>query len=95
MRVLCLILALTAAFPARAQDPDLERGMDLLGQGLELMLRGFLEELGPELQGLRDDLGAMGGYHPPEILPNGDILIRRRSPDGMPEPDPETGEVEL
>ena len=71
------------------------------------MLRGFmteiepqmrdlergLEALEPEIQGFIDRMRSMAQYHPPEILPNGDILIRRRTEDeAPPEPDPDRSE---
>ena len=40
-----------------------------------------LQDIEPELQGLLDQMRDMTRYHPPEILPNGDILIRRRQSD--------------
>lgn len=66
----------------------------------ERMLRGFITEiepqmrefergfeaLEPELQGFLERLRGMAQYHPPEVLPNGDILIRRREADeALPE----------
>ncbi len=64
----------------------------------ERMLRGFmteiepqmrelergLEALEPEIQGFLDRMRGMAQYHPPEVLPNGDILIRRRQADDPP-----------
>ena len=52
-------------------------------------LRGLADELGPAMQGFIGEMGpALGDilaevkdwsrYHPPEILPNGDIIIRRK-----------------
>jgi hypothetical protein len=34
-------------------------------------------------------------YDAPEVLPNGDIIMRRRDEAPTYEPDPETGEVDL
>lgn len=54
-------------------------------QGLAQELHGTFSELAPafrELGGLIDDIG---NYEPPERLPNGDILIRRRA-DAPPPP---------
>lgn len=72
-------------------------------------LRGMAETMGPKM---RDFVTAMGPaladvlsrvddftlYHPPEMLPNGDIIIRRKSPDDEAGPEgtgPEGGEIEL
>lgn len=91
-----LILALTA-LPAAAQEEgsDMSEGLNLLSEGTRLLLRGLVDEMEPalkELEGLVDDLNA---YHPPEVLPNGDIIIRRRTPiDETPEIEPGE-EIEL
>lgn len=69
-----------------------------MGDLFERMLRGFAEDAAPHLRNLErqlqqiepeierfwDSLRGMAQYHPPEILPNGDILIRRRQPDDAP-----------
>ncbi len=63
------------------QIRELERGLDALE---------------PEVQGFLDRMRGMAQYHPPEVLPNGDILIRRRSADDPaldpddPAPEPKT-----
>ncbi len=40
----------------------------------------------PALRDLAGRFSQLQGYYPPEILPNGDILLRRR-PSGAPLPD--------
>ena len=72
----------------REIEPTLD---DLQGmaEGIEPALRDFVQEMGPafgELLGKIDDLS---NYHPPEMLPNGDIIIRRKTP---LEAEPEDGE---
>ena len=90
------VLAL-AALPVMAEDDtnsDLERGGELLREGFGLLLDGLAAELEPMAEGwqeLVDQLGDLSGYHPPERLPNGDIIIRRKIP---LEPG-ENGEVDL
>lgn len=72
------------------------------GEGIGPILRDFLDGLGPGLEALRERLGELGQYEPPEVLPNGDILIRRKrqppapepGPDSAPEPLPD-GQIEL
>ncbi len=76
----------------REMEPALDdlRGM---AEGMEPAMREFVLEMGPafvELLGKIDDLSA---YHPPEMLSNGDIIIRRKFP-LTPETE-ESGEVEL
>ena len=45
-------------------------------------------EMGPALGQLVEMIGDIRYYHPPEMLPNGDIIIRRKSPAerALPEP---------
>lgn len=112
MRRLTLILALLAA-PASAQDaePDslMERGLRLFMDGLmEEMepalrdLEGIARNAAPLLEELQKELGdtlsELDAYHPPEFLPNGDILIRRKEPldPDLPMPEPNAdGSIDL
>ncbi|MDJ0629177.1 MAG: hypothetical protein QNJ44_13045 [Rhodobacter sp.] len=89
------LCASLAATPLAAQDADsdLQEGMDLLSEGTKLLLRGLLGEIEPALRELEDALRDMNAYHPPEVLPNGDIIIRRKTP--RPVPPGENGEIEL
>lgn len=51
-------------------------------------------DLEPEMQRLLGELRDMTQYHPPEVLPNGDIVIRRRQsevPEGEVPVAPESG----
>lgn len=61
-----------------------------LADGFGPAMGSFLEEMGPALGEIIDEVRDWTAYHPPEILPNGDIIIRRRDPI-EPEPDPEIG----
>ena len=65
---------------------DLQRMVEASGPAL----RSFLEEMGPALGGLFDKVKDFSVDEAPEVLPNGDILIRRKpenpAPDGVPEP---------
>lgn len=96
--------------PATAQEtsPQAEEGWSLLREGTRLLFESFRSEMEPALQDmadaiagaepmLRDLLGMMGevrNYHAPEILPNGDILIRRKTPEEIAA-EPPAPEVEL
>ncbi len=83
-------------------DPALQdlRGLaDRMGPALQ----SFVDEMGPAMAQLSDQIEDWTLYEAPEMLPNGDILIRRREkldpeapeidPD-LPEPGP-GGEIEL
>lgn len=100
MRVFVKTFAL-CAFCASASAAQEEDGSSLMERGAQQFLEGLLQEMEPawrELQGFMDAMGpAMielmdevkdwSAYEPPEILENGDIIIRRK-PD---QPGPEAG----
>ena len=91
--VLILLLCLPVA-PAAAQDTgspeDIEDGVDMLSEGARRLLRGLMGEVEPEMREMAEALREwnfnsigiedLGQYHPPEKLPNGDIIIRRKVP---------------
>lgn len=101
-----LCLALPAA--AEEEEPSLmERGLELFLEGLlremepaldgleEIgpQFRSFVQEMGPALAEILDQVQDWSAYHAPEILPNGDIIIRRKTPAG---PDtPEEGQIDI
>lgn len=100
-----LIVLMLALGPATAQDQpapppaagpasgDVEEGMNLLSEGTKLLLRGLLGEVEPAMRDLQDALGNLNAYHAPEILPNGDIIIRRKTPAELVTP--EEGDIEI
>lgn len=113
LRRALILLVLLAPTPGHAQAddpaPGMGEGFNLIEEGARLILRGLRDEIDPalrELDGLRAELegalaglGDLSGYHPPEVLPNGDILIRRRRPaaagdPSLPPPDPPHGAPE-
>ncbi len=87
----------------------MERGVKLLFEGLVTEMEPALEGMGDalaeiepalrDLQPMLRDLVEMAGdlrnYHAPERLPNGDILIRRKSEPEMRLDDPAAPEIEL
>lgn len=94
------LLCLSSALPAAAQDDDgaimMERGAREFLEGLMREMepawremQEFLEEMGPAFVELMDDVSDWSVYEAPEILENGDIIIRRKleEPD-EPEPEP-------
>lgn len=56
-------------------------GLDLLRGGAELLMQDLFDQLGPALKGLEDFALELDAYEAPVVLPNGDILIRRKTPD--------------
>ena len=53
------------------------RGM---AETLQPALRDFVMEMGPALAEILGQIDDISAYHLPEILPNGDIIIRRKTP---------------
>lgn len=70
----------------REMEPALD---DLRGMAEQVgpSLRQFWVEMGPALGDLAGEIKDWTDYHPPEILPNGDIIMRKRTP--LPDPTPE------
>jgi len=68
------------------------RDMEGLSEQLEPGLRGFVENVGPALGDLLGKVKDFSKYHSPEILPNGDIILRRKSAKEM---EASEGEVDL
>ena len=79
----------------REMEPALE---DLQGLAEEFgpALQDFTAQMGPALRGLLEDVEDWSVYEPPEILDNGDIIIRRKPPAGenLPAAD-ENGQIDL
>ncbi|MGR3393868.1 MULTISPECIES: hypothetical protein [Rhodobacterales] len=83
-------------------DPAMRELEDLAGE-MEPALRSFGEEMGPALRDLMGQVQDWSRYEPPEMLPNGDIILRRKpeapdlpAPLTPPELDPpEEGEIDL
>ncbi|MFT7594397.1 MAG: hypothetical protein ACI8R4_001718 [Paracoccaceae bacterium] len=64
---------------------DLRTMADQFGPAMS----SFLAEMGPALGDILEEVKDWSTYHPPEILPNGDIIMRRKT-DIPPDPAPET-----
>lgn len=75
-----MLISGAMALPAAADERPLSDGVDLLSQGTRMLMEGLMDELAPALDGLKQGLSRLEAYHPPEILPNGDIIIRRKAP---------------
>ncbi|WP_371061216.1 hypothetical protein [Rhodosalinus sp. 5P4] len=66
------------------------RELEGMARDFEPALRDFAEQMGPALRDLFAEVEDWSAYHPPEMLPNGDIILRRKTPEEMA-PDPEAG----
>lgn len=79
---------------------EMEPAMDDLrafAETMEPAMRQFVREMGPALAEVLKKVDDLTMYHPPEMLPNGDIIMRRKQPvpPVAPEAPAENGEVEL
>lgn len=81
----------------------MQDGLSLLEEGAKLFFKGLADEMEPALRDFADAvepsmrelmrlIDDMDAYHLPERLPNGDIIMRRKTPI---ETLPETDEVEI
>lgn len=81
-------------------EGDIGQGVDLLGEGARLFLRGLMDEVEPALRDLARQFQELNwngikiedldDYEAPEVLPNGDIILRRK-----PEPLPPLNDSEI
>ncbi|WP_299933466.1 hypothetical protein [uncultured Pelagimonas sp.] len=63
-------------------EPALEE-LEGMAQEMEPFLKKFSAEMGPALKELMGEVDDWSAYHPPEKLPNGDIIMRRKSAEEM------------
>jgi hypothetical protein len=89
----------------REVEPTL-RDLEGVMREMEPALKDFVDKMGPALTTLLGKVDDLANYDPPEMLPNGDIILRRKpavppAPDQRPDqfsdpvPDPDTGAVDL
>ena len=75
-------------------EPALE-GFEDLARNMAPSLRNFANEMGPKLSEIFEQVEDWNAYQAPEMLPNGDIIIRRKPdhplmpPDTPTEPEPQ------
>lgn len=90
--VIAAVAAALAAAPAQAQEttaegeagswwtwPEMPTQQELSEQSQEAM-QSMIESMRPMLAEVEKAYADLPGYAPPEVLPNGDILIRRIPP---------------
>ena len=92
-------LALSPPAQATEQDwSDFEDLMKRFSEDTQAFLHDWLTELTPMLESLRDKIDDLSNYEKPEVLPNGDIIIRRKpdKPTPLPPPaEPPEGQTDL
>ncbi|MEO1139336.1 MAG: hypothetical protein AAFW87_07760 [Pseudomonadota bacterium] len=73
----------------REMEPALD-DLQGLAENMQPALRQFVDEMGPAFADLLGQIDDLSNYHAPEMLPNGDIIIRRKTPlDDNIDPDQE------
>jgi hypothetical protein len=77
----------------REMDPALE-DLRAWAENMQPALRQFIDEMGPAFAEILQKIDDLSAYHPPEMLPNGDIIIRRKTPDEIDETPP-AAEIEI
>ncbi len=109
--VIALFLLTTPALaqtPAPQPD-DFDQGLSLMERGAQMLLDHMMTKVEPSLKDMTDafkqaqprimELLAMiddiKNFHAPELLPNGDILIRRKTPAELLSADPPGAQTEL
>jgi hypothetical protein len=79
----------------REMEPTLDEAARLFAE-IGPSMRSFLTEMGPALADIANQVEDWSVYEMPEILPNGDIIIRRKAPQPETSPDvQEDGSIEL
>lgn len=63
----------------REMEPAM-RDIEGMAKEMQPALRSFVEEMGPAFADLMGQIDDLSNYHAPEIMPNGDIIIRRKTP---------------
>lgn len=103
MRRALVILTITSLLAVPAQADDKTTMEERLGDAF----RQLLEDMRPSLEDALDEtldffrefeaIDDLGHYHLPEVLPNGDIIIRRRpeAPDYAPPPPSDSDTLDL
>lgn len=56
------------------------KDLQALAEGMEPALQDFVANMGPALRDILGQVEDWSDYHPPEMLPNGDIILRRKQP---------------
>lgn len=58
-------------------------------------MQGFMDQMGPAMLELMDEIKDWSVYEPPEVLDNGDIIIRRKAPEEVTEPTEPGPQIEI
>ena len=80
-----------------SETPDLRKGAEEMSEAAQEAIERFVAMIGPMLENFEHWIDDMPRYEAPEVLPNGDIIIRRIPKDTQPRLDdaPESDVTEL
>jgi len=78
----------------REMEPAM-KDLEGLAERMGPELREFVDEMGPAFAKLLEQIDDFSAYHPPEMLPNGDIILRKKTPDEMEKEPLDDGEIEI
>jgi len=78
----------------REMEPAM-KDLEGLAERMGPEVKRFVDEMGPAFADLMEKIDDFSAYHPPELLPNGDIILRKKTPGEMPENPLEDGEIEI
>ena len=89
----CILSLMSAPLLAQGTEEAEPKQFDFekFADAAREVLDKLTEEVLPLLEDLGEKVGEISEYHAPEVLPNGDIIIRRKTPEEMaPEAEGET-----
>ncbi|WP_284376558.1 hypothetical protein [Amylibacter marinus] len=69
--------------------------MEEFSEQTQPMLEEFMDDLAPKLEQFQELISDWSLYEAPEVLPNGDIIIRRKSAPLGKEPSPKQKALEI
>ncbi|MGR3714205.1 MAG: hypothetical protein ACU0A6_13925 [Shimia sp.] len=74
--------------------PALEGFRDLAGE-IGPQMQDFMMQMGPAMAEIVDKVEDWSSYHAPEMLENGDIILRKKTPEEMDLPESIDGEGDI
>ena len=97
--LICAVALVPVAAPAQEKPPLGFGEFAPLAEDFREFFEGFAEGMKPLMEQLADKMSDLNAYHAPEVLPNGDIIIRRKpktddAPDEEPKVNPD-GSIDL
>ncbi len=98
MRVVAILLLALAASPASAEEAAPQTDADRFtefAEGLRDLIGDLADDMLPMMENFGNQIKGLGMYEVPEVLPNGDIIIRRKPDVPSDAPAQDDGAVDL